>query len=164
MEELIECCKCCGSCFKLDIDMSQITHLKFDCQDSYLTATFIQDGQTQYMYSYDCGATWEGPHGVMGKISGEIKSVQSLLFKGKFVIAVTVVENGKAILKSCSGSLGKDTKEFFVKECEGTPLKGALVDVGLCVREKLDGSGLETVDIKYTIDNGEICLVCCGHG
>jgi hypothetical protein len=164
MEELQECCKCCGSCFKLDIDMSQISHLKFDCQESSLTAAFVKDGIPQYIYSYDCGATWLGPFKVLEKIFGEIKSVQSLVFQGKFVIAVIVLENGKAILRSCSGKIGKDEKDFYVKECSAAPLKGNLIDVGLCVREKPDGTGIETVDIKYSEDNGEICLTCCGHG
>ena len=144
--------------------MSQVTHLKFDCQESSLTATVIKDGITLYLYSYDCGATWFGPFEVMEKISGEIKSVQSLLFQGQFVIAVTVMENGKAILRSCSGKIGKDAKDFYVKKCSAAPLKGNLIDVGLCVREKPDGTGMETVDIKYEEDNGEICLKCCGHG
>lgn len=165
LTELEECCNCCNSCFRLDevIDTNTISNLKFYCHDDVLVAVYIQGGQAYYIYSYNCGGEWLGPFELY-KIFGTIKSIQVLTHEEQFVVATTISENGQTMLKSCSGRMGKDQKDFFVKECAGAELKGKLIDVTLCVRDKADGSGKETVDIKYTDDNGEICLTCCGHG
>ena len=166
LTELEECCKCCGSCFNLDkiVDINKISDLKFYCHDSMLVAVFINEGIAYYIYSYNCGREWLGPF-ELSKIFGTIKSIQVLTYQDQFVVAITIIDKDQTLLKSCSGRMSRNPKQFVVRECSGANLKGKLIDVTLCVREKPDGSGQkETVDIKYANDNGEICLTCCGHG
>jgi hypothetical protein len=166
LTELQECCNCCGSCFRLDniVDTNKISNLKFYCHDDLLVAVYVQGGRAYYIYSYDCGGEWLGPFQLY-EVFGAIQSIQILTHEEQFVVATTILEKDQTILKSCSGKMGKDKKDFFVRECAGAELKGRLIDVTLCVRDKPGGSGeKETVDIKYADDNGEICLTCCGHG
>lgn len=143
--------------------MSRVSNLKFYCADeNTLAVVFVIEGIAYYMYSYDCGVSWVGPFEAL-KVSGTIKSIQILTHKEQFVVAITTMDQGKAALKSCAGRMGQNEKDFTVRECNGASFKGDLIDVTLCVRNKPDGTP-ETVDIKYSLDNGRICLTCCGHG